>query len=99
MRASYRDGGPGRHLVEKDATVVLKLDRMITANRFLAGHRLRVAISPAFYPLFSVNPQTGAQEFESDNVRAGRIRIHHSATRVSRIILPAVPLTESAGQR
>ncbi|MGH7512393.1 MAG: CocE/NonD family hydrolase [Gemmatimonadales bacterium] len=91
MRASYRDGGPGRHLVEKGETVMLKLDRLFTANRFLAGHRLRVVISPAFYPLFSVNPQTGAQEFESDSVRTGEIRIQHSATHISRIILPAVP--------
>jgi putative CocE/NonD family hydrolase len=91
MRASYRDGGPDRHLVEQGDTVMLKLDRLFTANRFLPGHRLRIIISPAFYPLFSVNPQTGSQEFESDSVRAGEIRIHHSATRVSRIILPVVP--------
>jgi uncharacterized protein len=91
MRASYRDGGPDRHLVEQGHTVMLKLDRLFTANRFLPGHRLRIVISPAFYPLFSVNPQTGSQEFESDSVRAGEIRIHHSVTQVSRIILPVVP--------
>jgi hypothetical protein len=33
----------------------------------------RVVITPQFYPLFSVNPQTGAQEFESDSIRAGEI--------------------------
>jgi hypothetical protein len=41
-------------------------------------------------PLFSVNPQTGAQEFETDSVRAGEIRIQHSAGQVSRIVLPVV---------
>jgi predicted acyl esterase len=62
------------------------MDRMITANRFVTGHRLRVVITPQFYPFFSVNPQTGLQEFESDSVRAGEIRI---APR-SRIVLPVV---------
>jgi putative CocE/NonD family hydrolase len=86
-RASYREGGPRRLLVESGKTVRLRMDRLITANRFLPGHRLRVVITPQFYPLFSVNPQTGAQEFESDSVRAGEIRIEAG----SRIILPVIP--------
>ena len=92
QRASYRDGGPERRLVKPGETVRLRMDQLVTANRFLAGHRLRVVITPAFAPLFSVNPQTGAQEFESDSVRAGDIRIGHAAGRVSRIVLPVVPL-------
>jgi putative CocE/NonD family hydrolase len=89
QRASYRDGGPERRLVNPGETVRLRMDRLVTANRFLTGHRLRVVITPAFAPLFSVNPQTGAQEFESDSVRVGEIRIG-----ASRIILPVVPLGE-----
>jgi uncharacterized protein len=94
QRASYREGGPERRLVKSGQTVRLRMDRMVTANRFLSGHRLRLVITPQFYPLFSVNPQTGAQEFESDSVRAGEIRIGHSADRVSRIVLPVVPIGE-----
>jgi hypothetical protein len=93
QRASYREslpraterGGPGRRLVKPGETVQLRMDRLVTANRFLPGHRLRLVITPQFYPLFSVNPQTGAQEFESDSVRAGEIRIGES-----RIVLPVV---------
>ena len=85
QRASYRDGGPERRLVKPGETVRLRMDRLVTANRFLAGHRLRVVITPAFAPLFSVNPQTGAQEFESDSVRAGEIRIGHGV-----IVLPVL---------
>jgi putative CocE/NonD family hydrolase len=84
QRASYRDGGPERRLVKPGETVRLRLDRMITAYRFLPGHHLRIVLTPQFYPLFSVNPQTGAQEFESDSVRAGEIRIEPG----SRIVLP-----------
>jgi putative CocE/NonD family hydrolase len=87
QRASYRDGGPERRLVKPGKTVRLRMDRMVTANRFLAGHRLRVVITPAFTPLFSVNPQTGAQEFESKGVRVGEIRIGHGG---SWVVVPVV---------
>ncbi len=91
QRASYREGGPERLLVKPGETVKLRMDRLVTANCFLPGHRLRLVITPQFYPAFSVNPQTGVPEFESDSVRAGEIRIAHSADRVSRIVLPVVP--------
>jgi putative CocE/NonD family hydrolase len=86
QRASYRGGGPQRRLVKPGETVRLRMDRLVTANRFLPGHRLRMVVTPHFYPLFSINPQTGAQEFESDSVRAGEIRIGSA----SRIVLPVV---------
>ena len=89
QRASYRDGGPERTLVGPDETVRLRMDRMVTANRFLAGHRVRAVVTPAFAPLFSTNPQTGAQEFDTDRVRAGEIRIEHRGS--SWIVLPVVP--------
>jgi hypothetical protein len=41
--------------------------------------------------VFSVNPQTGGLEFDSDSVRAGEIRIGHSATQASWVVLPVVP--------
>jgi hypothetical protein len=34
------------------------------------------------------------QEFESDSVRVGEIRIGHSADRVSRNVLPVVPIAK-----
>jgi predicted acyl esterase len=86
QRASYREGGPERRLVKPDETVQLRMDQLVTANRLAKGHRLRVVITPQFYPLFSVHPQTGAQEFDSDSVRAGEIHIGDS-----RVILPMVP--------
>jgi putative CocE/NonD family hydrolase len=91
-RASYRDGGPARKLVAPGETVRLRMDQLITANRFLPGHRLRVVVTPAFAPVFSLNPQNGGLEFDSDSVRAGTIRIGYSAELRSWIVLPAVPL-------
>jgi hypothetical protein len=91
QRASYRDGGPERRLMKPGETVRLRMDHMVTANRFLEGHRLRVVITPAFAPLFSINPQTGAQEFDSDSVRAGEIRLGHGRGQGSLVVLPVVP--------
>ena len=91
LRASYRHGGPDRHPVPEGDVVRLRYDGPVTANRFLRGHRLRLVFSGAFSPLFSINPQTGEQEFESDGTRAGDIRIHHSTRHVSWIALPAAP--------
>jgi putative CocE/NonD family hydrolase len=91
IRASYRDGGPERRLVPEGEVVRLRYQGPVTANRFLEGHRLRVVLSAAFFPLFSVNPQTGAQEFESVETRAGKIRIHHAPGQRSWIVLPEVP--------
>jgi putative CocE/NonD family hydrolase len=92
LRASYRHGGPERHLVDRGEVVRVKLDRLLTANRFLPGHRLRIVVSTAFFPFFSINPQTGAQEFETAETRAGEVRVHHSPTHISRLILPTVSL-------
>jgi putative CocE/NonD family hydrolase len=91
VRASYRDGGPQRQLLRTGEVVTLKMNRLVTANRFLPGHRLRVVLSTAFFPLFSLNPQTGQQEFESAETRAGEVRIESSPGRMSRLILPVIP--------
>jgi uncharacterized protein len=90
QRASYLDGGPARKLVASGEVVRLRMDRLVTANRFLPGHRLRLVITPAFAPVFSINPQTGGLEFDSDTVRVGEIRLGHSAERRSWIVLPTV---------
>jgi putative CocE/NonD family hydrolase len=95
LRASYRDGGPERHLVREGEVVRLRFEGPLTANRFLPGHRLRIVLSGAFFPWFSVNPQTGEQEFESDGTRAGDIRIQHSARHGSWLILPEAPVGEN----
>lgn len=93
LRASSRQGGPARQLPPRGQVVRLVLDRTLTANRFLPGHRVRVVVSSSFAPYFSVNPQTGDQEFETRATRAGTITIHHSLRQPSRLILPLLPAT------
>ena len=90
LRASYRDGGPDRKLIRTGQVVKLRIDRLFTANRFLPGHRLRIVVSTAYAPWFSVNPQTGDLELNSTGSRAGEVTIHHSAKHPSRLLLPVI---------
>lgn len=92
QRVSYRDGGPARKLVTPGQRVSIRLDRLVTGNQFLPGHRIRLMVASAFAPLFSRNLQTGALEFDSSSSRAGDITVHHAPGALSRLILPVLPI-------
>lgn len=94
QRVSYRKGGPQRDLVKPGQRVTLRLDRLVTANQFLPGHRIRLMVASAFVPLFSRNLQTGALEFDSARTAAGDITVHHAPGAISRLILPTVPVSQ-----
>jgi uncharacterized protein len=91
LRASYRKGSAVPELLKPGQIVRLDLDRLLTANVFKTGHRIRVQISGAFFPHFSRNPQTGKSEVTSAELRAGYIQIPYDRQHVSRIILPVIP--------
>jgi putative CocE/NonD family hydrolase len=90
LRASWRNETVKPELPETGKIYKLTLDRMLTSNTFLKGHKIRVQISGAFYPHFSRNLQTGESEITSKESRAGRIVLHHDAEHASLIILPII---------
>ncbi len=90
-RASYRDPSRGRELLEPGRIYLLRFDELITANRFKAGHRLRVQVMGAFQPHFSLNLQTGEDERTSAAMRPARISIVHDAAHPTRLVLPVMP--------
>jgi predicted acyl esterase len=91
LRAGYGNGTVKPVLPEPKSIVKLTLDRMLTSNTFLAGHRIRVQISGAFFPHFSRNLQTGKSEITSSATRIAHVRIYHDAKHPSRIVLPIIP--------
>ena len=91
LRASYRNQKPEPELLTPGKIYRLDLDRMLTSNTFLAGHRIRVQISGAFFPHFSRNLQSGESEVTASASCIAHIRIHHDKDHASRIILPAIP--------
>lgn len=90
LRASYREETLEPELLEPGRIYRLELNRMLTSNVFLKGHRIRVQVSGAFYPHFSRNLQTGESEIVSEESRKGRITIYHDEKHASRIVLPVV---------
>jgi putative CocE/NonD family hydrolase len=90
VRASYRDEGGRRSLLEPGRIYLLRLPGLFTANRFARGHRIRVHVMTSFFPYFSRNLHTGALETTSDSMRSARITIHHDRRHPSRLILPVV---------
>ena len=91
LRASYRDGGTRRKLLEAGHVYALPFENLLTGNLFRKGHRIRVVVSGAFFPHFSRNLQTGALETESAASRPARVRVHHSPRYPSRLVIPVAP--------
>ncbi len=90
LRASYRDETVQPELVTPGKIYELPLNRMLTSNTFLKGHRIRVQISGAFYPHFSRNLQTGWSEIVSKESRVGQISVYLDGEHASRIVLPVI---------
>ena len=95
QRASLR-GGSTRQLLEPGKAYRVSFTNLPTANRFLAGHRLRVQISGEFSPHFSRNLHTGEMETESAAMRPATITILHDAAHPSRLLLPVTNWTPPA---
>jgi putative CocE/NonD family hydrolase len=93
QRVSYRNLSRGRELISPGKLYELKLERLITSNVFLEGHRIRLQISAAFAPNFSRNLQTGKSEVNSTELKKAHIHVFHDASHPSKILLPILPLT------
>ena len=91
IRASYRNGKARRELLEPNTVYALRFNDLLTANTFLKGHRIRVAIMTSFAPGFSRNLHSGDLESTSDVARTARITILHDDRYKSRLILPVLP--------
>jgi putative CocE/NonD family hydrolase len=59
-----------------------------TANRFAAGHRIRLDISSSNFPRFDVNPNTGEPLGRNTRLRVAHNTVHHSARHPSHVVLP-----------
>lgn len=90
LRASYRDISKGRQPLEPDKIYELRLDGLMTANLFKAGHRIRAQVSASFAPHLSRNLQTGESEVYSSESQIANITIHHNAQYPSALLLPLI---------
>jgi putative CocE/NonD family hydrolase len=90
IRASYREKKPTRDLLQPGKVYRLDLNTLLTANRFLRGHRIRIAVMTSFAPHMSRNLHSGLLEMVSDQGEKATITIHHDRRYPSRIVLPVL---------
>ncbi len=90
QRASYRDMAKGRRLLHPGQIYAIDLKGPVTSNVFKKGHRIRIQVSGAFFPLFSRNLQSGESENVSSQTRKATIRIYHGRDHASQVVLPIV---------
>jgi putative CocE/NonD family hydrolase len=79
--------------IEPDAVLEYTIDFWRgTANKFAAGHRLRVEVSSSFFPYFLPNLNTGEDHVGLATTPViARQRVVHDAKHPSHIVLPVIP--------
>ena len=72
------------------AIVEITVDLGPCAATILPGHRLRVDVCGAVFPLYDRNPNTGGGPFDAATAIATE-QVHHGPQALSRLILPVMP--------
>jgi len=90
LRVSYRDIAAGHQPLVPGEIYEVKMDYLMMANTFKAGHRIRVMVSASFSPHLSRNLQTGESEHFSAESRVADISIHHDDGHRSGLVMPVI---------
>jgi hypothetical protein len=104
LRARFRNRDDPAHGAfgsnyEKEELLSGNLDNVVRyditlrpiANTFPKGHRIRVAIMNALDNFAFPNSNTGEDEGLVNRTVVGRMKIHHSASHPSHIVVPVMP--------
>jgi putative CocE/NonD family hydrolase len=87
IRGRYRDSLLEPSLLEPGKVYAVTVDLGPVAATLAAGHRLRVDVSGADYPLYDRNPNTAAGIFGTETAVATQ-KVHHGPEDWSRLVLP-----------
>ena len=94
LRARFRNSLQKPELLEKDRIYAYAIDMWQTGITFQKGHRIRVEVASALFPMFSRNLNTGGHnEKETRFVKAVQT-IYHSGAYPSHILLPVIDMPE-----
>ena len=92
LRCRYRDDPADPKPMEPGRPTKIRVELFPTANRFLAGHRIRLDISASEFPHYDLNPQTGEAEGKWLRMRAAVNTLFVDADRPSAVVLPLLSL-------
>lgn len=88
VRAKYRNGMWKRDFAPQGTTCCYDFEVGNTANTFLPGHRMKVYICSAFYPLYDRNLNTGAPACQGTEAVTAHQKIRMSPDCPSCILVP-----------
>ena len=78
--------------------VRLTLELPPIANRFAAGHRIRLDLSSSNFPRYDPNPNTGEPEGRATGTRVARNTVHVGADGGTRLTLHVLPWPVAGGE-
>ncbi|WP_082817307.1 MULTISPECIES: CocE/NonD family hydrolase [Micrococcales] len=96
VRARYRgmeDGKGTPAPVTPGEPVEYRIDLWSTANRFAAGHRIRVQVTSSNFPRWDANPNVEGDPFKAKDYNVAEQTILHGGDTPSCIVLPTMPVT------
>jgi putative CocE/NonD family hydrolase len=91
IRARFRESTYKPQLLEPGRIREYHLDLWQTGIEIPAGHRLRVEVASASFPLFSRNLNTGGHNEKDTDYITAQQTIYHNAQYPSHVLLPVIP--------
>lgn len=91
LRLRFRDSFERAQLAEPGEIYPIEITAFPTANRFMAGHRIRVEISSSNFPHFDVNPNSGAPAGTHSAPVVATNTLHCGPDRPSKLVLHVMP--------
>jgi hypothetical protein len=91
LRLRYRASWERPTLMQSGEIYAVTIALFPIANRFAAGHRLRLDLAGSNFPHFDINPNSGEPEGQGRQPRVARSRIFIDRSRPSHLVLPVIP--------
>jgi uncharacterized protein len=83
--------GALRHAYKNGETGELEIELNPSSNVFLKGHRIRLLLSSSSYPRFSVNYNTGNENYKDQKGVIANQNVYTGRMFLSRLVLPVIP--------
>ncbi len=93
VRLRYREGHERQLPVVPGTVYEVEVVMWDTAQRFAAGHRVRLEAASSAHPAFQTNLGTGGDETQATDGVIADNALHHDAARPSRLLLTVVRAT------
>lgn len=91
IRGKWRDGFFAYNPVTPNAVHKYMIEVGNMGNCFLPGHRIKLHVSSALFPLYDRNLNTGEPSATCDHCEAAQQTLYHDAQHPSCVYLPIVP--------